>query len=188
MSVCLLSVESFVLFSTVWIRKSDPRSEYGSGSPTLAVIVVVQPGWAGAGGRSRAAGGGLHHPLHPRLPPQIQEPGQLGPASTPSPSYIRLQRTPVWYLHTDEEDILIAYGITYSWCCVSAGCLLISQTVPRDLFCPMVCWNTCIWVRGQYFSSQTKVPPVLWIRNDLFRIRIQLQIFRVPDPDPTNNI
>ena len=28
------------------------------------------------------------------------------------------------------------------------------------------------------------IAPVLWIRNDLFRIRIQLWIFRVPDPDP----
>ena len=27
--------------------------------------------------------------------------------------------------------------------------------------------------------------PVLWIRNDLFRIRIQLWIFRVPAPDST---
>ena len=28
------------------------------------------------------------------------------------------------------------------------------------------------------------VRAVLWIRNDLFRIRIQLWIFQVPDPDP----
>ena len=26
---------------------------------------------------------------------------------------------------------------------------------------------------------------VLWVKNDLFQIQIQLRIFRVPDPDPT---
>ena len=45
------------------------------------------------------------------------------------------------------------------------------------------------WI-GKYESNLDPDPrrwleaiwPVLWIRNDLFRIRIQLWIFRVPDP------
>ena len=32
-------------------------------------------------------------------------------------------------------------------------------------------------------ENMQQLDSVLWIRNDLFRIRIQLQIFRVPDSD-----
>ena len=41
-----------------------------------------------------------------------------------------------------------------------------------------------VWV-SQYL---TFIKPVLWIRNDLFLIQIQLLIFRAPDPDPTQFI
>ena len=43
--------------------------------------------------------------------------------------------------------------------------------------------NPLIYCTGTSISS-IPLNPVLWIRNDLFRIRIQLWIFLVPDPDP----
>ena len=41
---------------------------------------------------------------------------------------------------------------------------------------------------GERNREQQQKQPVLWIRNDLFWIRIQLRIFGVPDPDPTHII
>ena len=46
----------------------------------------------------------------------------------------------------------------------------------------VVCWwGICTRISSSDFVLFSTV---LWIRNDLFRIRIQLWIFRVPDPDP----
>ena len=38
------------------------------------------------------------------------------------------------------------------------------------------------------FQELCLLETVLLIRNDLFRVRIQLRIFKVPDPDPTHII